>query len=1098
MYRRLITTSPYNVTGGANVEIAFVLLQDGSFFIFMEKFSRENLKEESVVYQKVDTNLNFVDREKQVEKFWKENHIFEKSMEDRKDDPTYMFYDGPPTANGKPHIGHVLTRVIKDMIPRYRTMKGYMVPRKAGWDTHGLPVELEVEKKLGLDGKEQIEEYGMEPFIQQCKESVWKHKGMWEDFSSTVGFWADMENPYVTYHDDYIESEWWALKEIWNKKLLYKGFKIVPYCPRCGTPLSAQEVSQGYKTVKERSAIVRFKVVGEDAYFLAWTTTPWTLPSNVALCVNPTETYCKVKAADGYTYYMAEALLDKVLGKLGSEETPAYEVLEKYVGKDLEYKEYEPLFACAGEAAAKQKKKAHFVTADNYVTMSDGTGIVHIAPAFGEDDSRVGRDYDLPFVQFVDGKGDMTAETPYAGVFVKKADPLVLQDLDKEGKLFDAPKFEHDYPHCWRCDTPLIYYARESWFIKMTAVKDDLIRNNNTINWIPESIGKGRFGDWLENVQDWGISRNRYWGTPLNIWQCECGHMHSIGSRQELFEMSGDERAKTVELHRPYIDEITLKCPECGGTMHRVPEVIDCWFDSGAMPFAQHHYPFENKELFEKQFPADFISEAVDQTRGWFYSLLAESTILFNQAPYKNVIVLGHVQDENGQKMSKSKGNAVDPFDALEKYGADAIRWYFYINSAPWLPNRFHGKAVQEGQRKFMGTLWNTYAFFVLYANIDNFDPTKYTLDYDNLPVMDKWLLSKLNSVVKTVDDCLANYKIPESARALQEFVDEMSNWYVRRSRERFWAKGMEQDKINAYMTLYTALVTISKAAAPMIPFMTEEIYQNLVRSVDKDAIESIHLCDFPKVEEAWINKELEDDMEELLKIVVLGRAARNTANIKNRQPIGTMYIKADKEMGQFYTDIIADELNVKEVKFANDVESFISYSFKPQLRTVGPKYGKLLNGIRTALAEINGTEAMNELRSTGLLTLDINGNKVELSEEDLLIETAQTEGYVTEADGDISVVLDTNLTPELIEEGFVREIVSKVQTMRKEAGFEVMDKIHIYAKDNDRILELMKNHKEEIMSEVLAEDMTLGTTDGYVKEWNINKEPVVLGVAKM
>ena len=1050
------------------------------------------------MYQKVDTNLNFVDREKQVEKFWKENQIFEKSMEDRKDDPTYMFYDGPPTANGKPHIGHVLTRVIKDMIPRYRTMKGYMVPRKAGWDTHGLPVELEVEKKLGLDGKEQIEEYGMEPFIKQCKESVWKYKGMWEDFSSTVGFWADMENPYVTYHDDYIESEWWALKEIWNKKLLYKGFKIVPYCPRCGTPLSAQEVSQGYKTVKERSAIVRFKVVGEDAYFLAWTTTPWTLPSNVALCVNPTETYCKVKAADGYTYYMAEALLDKVLGKLGSEETPAYEVLEKYVGKDLEYKEYEPLFACAGEAAAKQKKKAHFVTADNYVTMSDGTGIVHIAPAFGEDDSRIGRNYDLPFVQFVDGKGDMTAETPYAGIFVKKADPLVLQDLDKEGKLFDAPKFEHDYPHCWRCDTPLIYYARESWFIKMTAVKDDLIRNNNTINWIPESIGKGRFGDWLENVQDWGISRNRYWGTPLNIWQCECGHMHSIGSRQELFEMSGDERAKTVELHRPYIDEITLKCPECGGTMHRVPEVIDCWFDSGAMPFAQHHYPFENKELFEKQFPADFISEAVDQTRGWFYSLLAESTILFNQAPYKNVIVLGHVQDENGQKMSKSKGNAVDPFDALEKYGADAIRWYFYINSAPWLPNRFHGKAVQEGQRKFMGTLWNTYAFFVLYANIDNFDPTKYTLDYDNLPVMDKWLLSKLNSVVKTVDDCLANYKIPESARALQEFVDEMSNWYVRRSRERFWAKGMEQDKINAYMTLYTALVTISKAAAPMIPFMTEEIYQNLVRSVDKDAIESIHLCDFPKVEEAWINKELEDDMEELLKIVVLGRAASNTANIKNRQPIGTMYIKADKEMGQFYTDIIADELNVKEVKFANDVESFISYSFKPQLRTVGPKYGKLLNGIRTALAEINGTEAMNELRSTGLLTLDINGNKVELSEEDLLIETAQTEGYVTEADGDISVVLDTNLTPELIEEGFVREIVSKVQTMRKEAGFEVMDKIHIYAKDNDKILELMKNHKEEIMSEVLAEDMTLGTTDGYVKEWNINKEPVVLGVAKM
>ena len=1050
------------------------------------------------MYQKVDTNLNFVDREKQVEKFWKENHIFEKSMEDRKDDPTYMFYDGPPTANGKPHIGHVLTRVIKDMIPRYRTMKGYMVPRKAGWDTHGLPVELEVEKKLGLDGKEQIEEYGMEPFIQQCKESVWKYKGMWEDFSSTVGFWADMENPYVTYHDDYIESEWWALKEIWNKKLLYKGFKIVPYCPRCGTPLSAQEVSQGYKTVKERSAIVRFKVVGEDAYFLAWTTTPWTLPSNVALCVNPTEVYCKVKAADGYTYYMAEALLDKVLGKLGSEETPAYEVLEKYVGKDLEYKEYEPLFACAGEAAAKQKKKAHFVTADNYVTMSDGTGIVHIAPAFGEDDSRVGRDYDLPFVQFVDGKGDMTAETPYAGVFVKKADPLVLQDLDKEGKLFDAPKFEHDYPHCWRCDTPLIYYARESWFIKMTAVKDDLIRNNNTINWIPESIGKGRFGDWLENVQDWGISRNRYWGTPLNIWQCECGHMHSIGSRQELFEMSGDEKAKTVELHRPYIDEITLKCPECGGTMHRVPEVIDCWFDSGAMPFAQHHYPFENKDLFEQQFPADFISEAVDQTRGWFYSLLAESTLLFNKAPYKNVIVLGHVQDENGQKMSKSKGNAVDPFDALNKYGADAIRWYFYINSAPWLPNRFHGKAVVEGQRKFMSTLWNTYAFFVLYANIDNFDATKYTLNYDKLPVMDKWLLSKLNTMVKTVDADLDSYKIPEAARALQEFVDDMSNWYVRRSRERFWAKGMEQDKINAYMTLYTALVTVAKAAAPMIPFMTEDIYQNLVRSIDADAPESIHLCDYPEVNEAWIDKDLEANMEELLEIVVLGRACRNTANIKNRQPIGTMYVKAEKAMDKFYTDIIADELNVKEVKFADDVESFISYSFKPQLRTVGPKYGKLLNGIRTALSEIDGTAAMKELRDNGVLVLDIDGNRVELAEEDLLIETAQSEGYVTETDGETSVILDTNLTPELIQEGFVREIISKVQTMRKEAGFEVMDKILVYAKDNDKIMDIMKANQDEIKREVLAENIILGEAEGYTKEWNINKEAVTLGVSKV
>ena len=1051
------------------------------------------------MYQKVNTNLNFVDREKKVEEFWKENHIFEKSMENRKEGETYTFYDGPPTANGKPHIGHVLTRVIKDMIPRYRTMKGYMVPRKAGWDTHGLPVELEVEKKLGLDGKEQIEEYGMEPFIKQCKESVWKYKGMWEDFSSTVGFWADMEHPYVTYYDDYIESEWWALKEIWNKKLLYKGFKIVPYCPRCGTPLSAQEVSQGYKTVKERSAVVRFKVVGEDAYFLAWTTTPWTLPSNVALCVNPDETYCKVKAADGYTYYMAEALLDKVLGKLVKEEgEKAYEVLETYKGTDLEYKAYEPLFACAGEAAAKQKKKAHFVTCDNYVTMSDGTGIVHIAPAFGEDDSRIGRNYELPFVQFVDGQGNLTKETPYAGVFVKKADPMVLTDLDKEGKLFDAPKFEHDYPHCWRCDTPLIYYARESWFIKMTAVKDDLIRNNNTINWIPESIGKGRFGDWLENVQDWGISRNRYWGTPLNIWQCECGHMHSIGSRQELFEMSGDERAKTVELHRPYIDEITLKCPECGGEMHRVPEVIDCWFDSGAMPFAQHHYPFENKELFEQQFPANFISEAVDQTRGWFYSLLAESTLLFNKAPYKNVIVLGHVQDENGQKMSKSKGNAVDPFDALNKYGADAIRWYFYINSAPWLPNRFHGKAVVEGQRKFMSTLWNTYAFFVLYADIDNFDPTKYELNYDQLPVMDKWLLSRLNTTVQAVDNDLANYKIPEAARALQEFVDEMSNWYVRRSRERFWAKGMEQDKINAYMTLYHALVTIAKTAAPMIPFMTEDIYQNLVRSVDKDAPESIHLCDFPTVNEAWIDKDLEADMKELLEIVVLGRACRNTANIKNRQPIGTMYVKAEKKMSEFYTDIIADELNVKEVKFADDVESFISYSFKPQLRTVGPKYGKLLGGIRQALTDINGTAAMNELRTNGVLKLDINGNNVELTEEDLLIETAQTEGYVSESDGETSVVLDTNLTPELIEEGFVREIISKIQTMRKEAGFEVMDKIVVYAHGNDKIQDVMKAHEDEIKSEVLADEMVLGETDGYVKEWNINKEAVTMGVKKL
>ena len=838
-------------------------------------------------------------------------------------------------------------------------------------------------------------------------------------------------------------------------------------------------------------------MVGEDAYFLAWTTTPWTLPSNVALCVNPDETYCKVKAADGYTYYMAEALLDKVLGKLAKEEEPAYEVLETYKGKDLEYKEYEPLFKCTGDYVASKGKKAHYLVCDNYVTMSDGTGIVHIAPAFGEDDSRVGREYDLPFVQFVDGKGDLTAETPYAGVFVKKADPMVLADLEKEGKLFDAPKFEHDYPHCWRCDTPLIYYARESWFIKMTAVKDDLIRNNNTINWIPESIGKGRFGDWLENVQDWGISRNRYWGTPLNIWECSCGHMESVGSRQDLYEKTGDERAKTVELHRPYIDELTMKCPECGGTMHRVPEVIDCWFDSGAMPFAQHHYPFENQELFKQQFPANFISEAVDQTRGWFYSLLAESTLLFNQAPYKNVIVLGHVQDENGQKMSKSKGNAVDPFDALQTYGADAIRWYFYINSAPWLPNRFHGKAVQEGQRKFMGTLWNTYAFFVLYANIDNFDATKYTLDYDKLPIMDKWLLSKLNTLVKTVDEDLNDYKIPETARALQGFVDEMSNWYVRRCRERFWAKGMEQDKINAYMTLYTALVTVSKAAAPMIPFMTEEIYQNLVRSIDKDAPESIHLCDFPEVHEEQIDKELENNMEHVLDLVVMGRACRNASNIKNRQPIGKMFVKADFDLPEFYQEIVADELNVKNVKFTDDVRDFTSYSFKPQLKTVGPKYGKMLGGIKAALNDIDGNAAMDELNATGALKLDVNGQEIELFKEDLLIDTAQIEGYESVNDNGITVVLDTNLSPELLEEGFVREIISKIQTMRKEADFEVMDRIKVTYEGSEKAEAVFEKNNTLIAGEVLADEVVKAQPAGYVKEWKINGEVVTMGVEK-
>ncbi len=1050
------------------------------------------------MYNKVATDLNFVQREKEVENFWKEQDIFRKSMENRKEGETYTFYDGPPTANGKPHIGHVLTRVIKDMIPRYRTMKGYMVPRKAGWDTHGLPVEIEVEKLLGLDGKEQIEEYGLEPFIGKCKESVWKYKGMWEDFSGTVGFWADMDDPYVTYHDDFIESEWWALKEIWNKGLLYKGFKIVPYCPRCGTSLSSHEVAQGYKDVKERSAIARFKVKGEDAYILAWTTTPWTLPSNVALCVNPNEEYCKVKAADGNVYYMAKALLDTVLGRLAEEGKPAYEILETYVGKDLEYKEYEPLFDHAVEICAKQNKKAYFVTCDNYVTLTDGTGVVHIAPAFGEDDANVGRNYDLPFVQLVDSKGEMTKETPWAGTFCKDADKHVLVELEKNGLLYDAPKFEHSYPHCWRCDTPLIYYARESWFIKMTAVKEDLIRNNNTINWIPESIGKGRFGDWLENIQDWGISRNRYWGTPLNIWECsECGHMHSIGSRAELQELSDNYPEGGVELHRPFIDEVTFPCEKCGGTMKRVSEVIDCWFDSGAMPFAQHHYPFENKDKFEEQFPAQFISEAVDQTRGWFYSLLAESTLLFNKAPYENVIVLGHVQDENGQKMSKSKGNAVDPFDALETYGADAIRWYFYINSAPWLPNRFHGKAVQEGQRKFMGTLWNTYAFFVLYANIDNFDATKYTLEYDKLPVMDKWLLSKMNSVIKEVDDDLANYRIPEAARALQEFVDEMSNWYVRRGRERFWAKGMEQDKINAYMTLYTALVTISKVAAPMIPFMTEQIYRNLVCSIDANAPESVHLCDFPVADESMIDKKLEEDMEAVLKTVVLGRACRNTANIKNRQPIATMFVKAPFSLGEFYQEIIEDELNVKKVVFTDEVREFTTYTFKPQLRTVGPKYGKQLGGIQKYLGSVDGNDAMDILKEKGALTFDVDGTEVSLAEEDLLIDMKQKEGYVTEADNTVTVILDTNLTDELIEEGFMYEVISKVQTMRKDSGFEVMDHIKVYISGNDRVADVVKKNENAISVKVLADEIVYGADCEGAKNWNVNGEDVTIGVQK-
>ena len=1048
-------------------------------------------------YKKVDTNLNFVEREKKIEKFWKDNNIFQKSIDTRAGGPVYTFYDGPPTANGKPHIGHVLTRVIKDMIPRYHTMKGAKIIRKAGWDTHGLPVELEVEKKLGINGKDQIESYGLEPFIKECKESVWKYKGMWEDFSSTVGFWADMDDPYITYANDFIESEWWALKQIWDKGLLYKGHKIVPYCPRCGTPLSSHEVAQGYKDVKERSAIARFKAKGEDAYFLVWTTTPWTLPSNVALCVNPDETYAKVKAADGYTYYMAQALLDTVLGALATEDKPAYEVIETFTGRELEYKEYEPLFKCTGEAVVKQGKKGHYVTCDGYVTMSDGTGIVHTAPAFGEDDARVGRDYDLPFVQFVDGKGNMTDDTPYAGMFVKDADPQILKDMDADGRLFSAPKFEHSYPFCWRCDTPLIYYARDTWFIKMTAVKDDLIRNNKTINWIPKTIGEGRFGSWLENVQDWGISRNRYWGTPLNVWECSCGKRHVIGSIAELKEMS-DNCPDDIELHRPFVDEVTIKCPDCGGEMKRVPEVIDCWFDSGAMPFAQWHYPFENKDIFEENFPADFISEAVDQTRGWFYSLLAESTLLFNKAPYKNVIVLGLVQDENGQKMSKSKGNAVDPFDALATHGADAVRWYFYSNSAPWLPNRFYDKAVTEGQRKFMGTLWNTYAFFVLYANIDSFDATKYTLDPDKLSVMDKWMLSRVNSAVADVDRYLSEYKIPETTKVLDKLVDDMSNWYVRLSRQRFWVKDMTQDKINAYMTLYTSLVTLSKIAAPMIPFMTEDIYQNLVRSIDDSAPESVHLCDFPTANETLIDKELENSMAEVLDIVVLGRACRNTSGLKSRQPLNAIYVKAETELKEFYKDIIRAELNIKNVEFVDDVSRFASYSFKPQLRTLGRRFGKNINAVREILANINGAAAMAELTGKGTLTIEVAGAPEALAEEDLLIETVKSDDYVTDQNGAMTVVLETKLNDELIEEGFVRELISKLQNMRKDTGFEVMDHIRVYVSGNERISGIFMRNSDYIKSQVLADEIAFDKDCAASKEWNINGENVKLGVEKI
>ena len=1047
------------------------------------------------MYQSVSPNVNFVEQEKKIEAFWEEEHIFEKSIDSRKKGTPYVFYDGPPTANGKPHIGHVLTRVIKDMIPRYRTMKGYMVPRKAGWDTHGLPVELEVEKKLGLDGKDQIEKYGLEPFIAHCKESVWKYKGMWEDFSRTVGFWADMDNPYVTYDNNYIESEWWALKSIYDRGLLYKGFKIVPYCPRCGTPLSSHEVAQGYKAVKERSAIVRFKVKGEDAYFLAWTTTPWTLPSNVALCVNPKDTYCKVKAADGYTYYMAQPLLDTVLGRLKTEDAPAYEVLEEMPGTALEYKEYEPLFTCAAECAEKQKKKGFYVTCADYVTMGDGTGIVHIAPAFGEDDAQVGRRYDLPFVQFVDGKGHMTEETPFAGLFVKDADPKVLVDLESRGLLYDAPKFEHDYPFCWRCDTPLLYYARESWFIKMTAVKDDLIRNNNTINWIPESIGKGRFGDWLENIQDWGLSRNRYWGTPLNIWECECGERHAVGSIKELKEMS-DDCPENIELHRPFIDAVTIRCPKCGKKMHRVPEVIDCWFDSGSMPFAQWHYPFENKDKFQRRYPANFISEAIDQTRGWFYTLSAIAACLFDSPAFLNCIVLGHVQDKEGRKMSKHIGNVVDPWVLLDNQGADAVRWYFYTSSMPWLPNRFSAEAVSESQRKYMGTFWNTYAFYILYADIDNFDPTRHKLVRENLTPMDRWILSRLNTLMGHVEAYLDDLKMTEAGREMQDFMDDLSNWYVRRCRERYWGKDMTADKEAAYMTLYTVLRTMALISAPFTPFMSETMYQNMVRTVDKSAPESIHLCDWPKKDESFIDPDLEANMAAVLDIVVLGRSARNAANIKNRQPVASMYVQG-KALPDMYVSIIADELNVKEVKFVDDASSFISYRVKPQLKTLGPRYGKLLPKINQYLAGEGIGNAVVAAHNRGeSYKFDIDGTEISLAAEDVLVSTEENAGFVTVTEHDLSVVLDTNLTPELIEEGFVREIVSKVQTMRKEAGFEVTDHIVLSHHGNSLIEGIFARHGAEIAADTLADSIKLGSA-GYVKDWEINGESVTLGVEK-
>ena len=1042
------------------------------------------------MYDKVLTNLDFVEREKEILNFWKENNIFEKSIESRKDGEIFTFFDGPPTANGKPHIGHILTRVVKDIIPRYKTMKGYKVLRKAGWDTHGLPVELEIEKKLGISGKPQIENYGVEPFIKECKDSVFTYESLWRKMSDRVGFWADMDNPYVTYHNSYIESVWWALKQIWDKGLLYKGHKIVPYCPRCGTSLSSHEVAQGYKDVKDKSAFAKFLIKGTtNEFLLAWTTTPWTLPSNVALTVNADENYVKV-ALNGEKYILAEALISKVF-----EEDENLEVIEKYKGEQLKGLEYEPLFDYAKDIVKDQK--AYYVVCDSYVTLTDGTGIVHCAPAFGEDDSRVGKANNLPFVQLVDEEGKFLPQvTDWAGVFVKDADESIIKKLKTENKLLKAENYEHSYPFCWRCDTPLLYYARDTWFIAMTKVRDMLVKNNNTVNWMPDNIKQGRFGNFLENVIDWGLSRERYWGTPLPIWECSCGHREAVGSIEQLKSMSYD-CPDDIELHKPYIDNVHLNCPKCNNKMTRVTEVIDCWFDSGCMPFAQWHYPFENKEIFNQNFPADFISEAIDQTRGWFYTLMAISTLLFDKAPYKNVIVLGHVQDKDGKKMSKHTGNVVDPWTVLDKQGADAVRWYFYTNSSPWLPNRFYEEAVNEGQRKFMGTLWNTYAFFVLYANIDNFDPNNYTLEYDKLQPMDKWILSKLNSLVKFIDEGLENYKLTETSRAMSEFVDELSNWYVRRSRERFWGKDMPQDKVNAYMTLYTVLVTLTKLSAPFTPFIAESIYQNLVCKISKDQPESVHLCDFPTYDEKLIDKKLEEDMDNVLSIVVAGRAGRNTANIKNRQPIGNMFVKSNNTLDNMFINIIKEELNIKNIEFKDDISDFTNYSFKPQLRTLGKKYGKLIPAISNYLKENDGIKLMSELKQNGSIKFTVDNENIELSENDLLIETAQMDGYVSESDKNITIVLDINLTPELLEEGFVREIISKIQTMRKEAEFEVLDKITVYHNGNENIANIISKNIKQIKEDVLANDILSGSNDGYTKEWNINGEKVTLTVVK-